>query len=94
MIAYFPVEKVSIAGEASEYTRPTDNGSQYTSGFCPKCGSTVYGKTARIPGILGLTVGTIDDAAPQARISVYEQSRHDWIDIPEGVARHPRGTDS
>lgn len=94
-IAYYPVESVAISGEATEFTRPTDEGNSFTSGFCPQCGSTVYARASKYPGIAGVTVGAFADPHfPQPARSVYEQSRLEWISLPEGMLRHPRGRDS
>ncbi|KPL67860.1 aldehyde-activating protein [Erythrobacter sp. SG61-1L] len=93
--AYFPQESVSISGEAREFTRPTDEGNIFTTGFCPQCGSTLYARPSKYPGILGVTVGTFADPEfPRPARSVYEQSKHDWIGLPEDMPRHPRGRDS
>ncbi|MBB5732791.1 hypothetical protein FHS61_001800 [Altererythrobacter atlanticus] len=95
IMAYFPEESFSIAGEAREFTRLTDQGNQFTNGFCPDCGSTLYGRASKYPGIIGITVGTIcDPAFPRPHRSVYEQSRHHWIALPEDMPRHMRGRDS
>ena len=40
-MAYYPDDAVSIGGEAREYSRPTDSGKTYTTGFCSTCGSTL-----------------------------------------------------
>jgi hypothetical protein len=94
-IAYYPAENVAIAGEAREFSRSTDNGNTFTTGFCPVCGSTVYARASRLPKIVGVTVGTIADPAfPRPVRSVYEQSRHAWIELPAEMAHHPRGRDS
>ncbi|MBS1239476.1 MAG: glutathione-dependent formaldehyde-activating enzyme [Proteobacteria bacterium] len=94
-IAYFPKDKVAIAGEAKEYTRETDSGSSFTTGFCPTCGSTVYAFPARMPNIVGVTVGAFaDNAFPPPQFSVFEQSSHGWVTVPPSVQRHPRGRDS
>lgn len=94
-IAYYPREAVSIRGEAREFARGTDSGSTFTTGFCPQCGSTVYAKPGRMPEIVGITVGTLADPAfPQPVRSVYEQSRHHWIALPDTMTHHPRGRDS
>jgi hypothetical protein len=93
-MAYFAVGVVALSGEAREYSRPTDSGNTYTTGFCPTCGSTLYGKASRFPDIVGVTVGAIGDPAlpPPAR-SVYEQSRHHWVAMPEATAGFVRGRD-
>jgi hypothetical protein len=91
-MAYFPREAVAVSGEAREYARPTDSGNSYTTGFCPACGSTLYGKASAFPEIVGVTVGTFDDRALPAPVrSVYEQSRHSWVAMPEATLRFVRG---
>jgi hypothetical protein len=94
-IAYFPQETVTVSGSPREFTRPTDAGNSFTTGFCPECGSTVYAKASRMPEITGVPVGALADPSfPMPIRSVYEQSRHTWVALPKGVRRHPRGRDS
>jgi len=94
-IAYYPGEAVALVGEAREFTRPTDAGNTFTSGFCPRCGSTVYARASRLPEITGITVGTIADPAfPRPLRSVYEQSRHHWLTLPDDMGHHPQGRNS
>ncbi|MFC3097578.1 GFA family protein [Alteraurantiacibacter palmitatis] len=95
VIAYFPDEAVSLHGKAQEYTRPTDAGNTFTSGFCATCGSTLYARASKYPGITGITVGTLADPGfPMPNRSVFEISRHAWVILPEAMPRHPRGRDS
>lgn len=94
-IAYFPVGAVAVSGEAREFTRQTDSGHAFTTGFCPTCGSTVYARPGRSPEIVGVTVGTIADPAfPPPLRSVYEQSRHTWVAPPPEAQGFARGRDS
>lgn len=94
-VAYYPASDVAISGDAREFTRPTDEGNTFTNGFCPSCGSTVYARASKYPGVLGVTVGTLADPSfPMPSRSVFEQSRHEWIDMPPSVPRHPRGRNS
>ena len=93
-MAYYPRDTVAVAGEAREYARRTDSGNIYTTGFCPDCGSTLYGKASRFPDIVGVTVGTIADPAfPPPVRSVYEQSRHHWLAMPETTDGFVQGRD-
>lgn len=95
IIAYFPTETVTISGQAREFTRPTDEGNSFTGGFCPQCGSTVYARASKYPAILGVPVGAFADPDfPVPARSVYEQTRHDWVHLPDGMPRHPRGRES
>jgi hypothetical protein len=94
-IAYYPSDQVTVSGEAGEFSRATDSGNTFTTGFCRTCGSTVYARASRIPDVIGITVGTIADPLfPQPARSVYEQSKHHWIELPGEMARHARGRDS
>ena len=94
-IAYYPREAVTISGAPREFTRPTDAGNSFTTGFCPDCGSSVYARASRMPEITGVPVGSFADPAFAAPIrSVYEQSRHDWVPQFDGMTQHPRGRDS
>jgi hypothetical protein len=94
-IAYFPQEAVTVSGNPREFTRQTDAGNSFTTGFCPECGSTVYAKASRMPEITGVPVGAFADPSfPMPARSVYEQSRYFWAVLPEGMTHHPRGRDS
>lgn len=93
-IAYYPAGQVTVSGEAREFSRPTDSGHVFTTGFCPVCGSTVYARPSRMPEIVGVTVGTLADPAfPPPLRSVYEQSRHHWIELPATIGGFSRGRD-
>ena len=94
-MAYYPEDYVAIEGEAHEYSRPTDSGNTFTTGFCPACGSTLYGKASGFPDIVGVTVGTIDEpGALKPLRSVYEQSRHHWIMMPAETQGFAQGRNS
>ena len=42
--------------------------------------------------MLGVAVGAIDDAGFPAPVrSVWEEETRDWVTMPEGVERFPRG---
>jgi hypothetical protein len=93
-IAYYPAEAVAIDGEANEFVRGSDSGNTFATGFCPACGSTVYALPGRMPELIGVTVGTIAEPAFPAPIrSVYEQSRHRWLAMPEAMPGYARGRD-
>ena len=75
-------DAVTFSGSPKEYSRPGDSGNQVHNYFCPNCGSTVYWKADRLPGLVGVAVGAIADpthAAPSR--SLYEQSKHHWVEI-------------
>jgi hypothetical protein len=94
-IAYFPREAVTVSGTPSEYTRVGDSGQTLTRGFCPECGAAVYVKASRMPEITGVPVGAFADPSfAQPIRSVYEQSKHHWVPLPEDMTHHPRGRET
>src|SRR5262245_224853 len=90
--AYYPAASVTIAGEAKEYGRDTPSGSKFRSYFCPTCGSSVYWKTDKHPTSIGVAVGAIADKNfPAPARSVWEQSKHEWVEIAPAGQHFPRG---
>jgi hypothetical protein len=92
VIAYFDATKVALRGESTKYTRETDNGATFTTGFCPHCGSTVWVRADKHPSMIGVPVGAFADPAfPPPIRSVFEASRHGWVQMPDDIPRFRRG---
>ena len=90
--AYYAAGDVALSGAASEYTRPTDSGGSFTSYFCPTCGTSVYWRTSKHPSMVGVAVGAIADPTfRRPDRSVWEQSKHHWVDMTAAPAHFPRG---
>jgi hypothetical protein len=92
VFAYYSAHQLAINGEATRFERPTDGGNVFETFFCPTCGSTVYARAGKHPAQIGVAVGAIADPAFPAPVrSVWEQSRHDWVVMPEEAQHFPRG---
>jgi len=77
-----------VVGASSEYRRTGDSGGAISFHFCPKCGATVYYAIDAYPDLVAVPVGAFADPNfPQPRFSVYEERRHDWVRLPEGIER-------
>jgi hypothetical protein len=93
--AYYVASDVAIVGKAIEFTRRTAEGNIFENHFCPRCGSTVFTRTRKRPDLIGITVGTIADPAfPAPGRSMWEASKHHWVEMPGNIAhfetgRHP-----
>ena len=60
--------------------------------LCPCCGSTVYLNLSKQPALIGVPVGAIADPNfPGPHVSIWEQSMHHWITIPDGPRHFPQG---
>jgi hypothetical protein len=85
--AFYPAEAVTVSGSPKEFSRAAASGGKVNNYFCPDCGSTVYWRASNLPGFIGVAVGTMADPSHPAPIrSVFEQSKHGWVEIRgEGV---------
>jgi hypothetical protein len=78
-LAFFKKDEVAIHGTTASYGVTADSGNTNTRHFCPKCGSRIFGENSARPGVIGVSVGCIEDHdwfAPQA--VVYTKRRPDW----------------
>lgn len=80
--ATFREENVTLSGDPSSFTRLGDEGHWAATSFCPDCGSTVWYRIERRPGMVSIPVGGFADPAfPEPRASVYEDRKHPWVEL-------------
>jgi hypothetical protein len=92
VLAYYRQNQVKVAGEAKSYARISTEGNTVETGFCPVCGATVYLKLGKQPDLIGIAVGAIADPALQGPAwSIWEQSRHHWVAMPQTAQRFEQG---
>jgi len=90
--AYFAESQLSVSGESRTFVRPTDAGHQFTTHFCPTCGTSLYWVSGKNPGLVGVAVGAFADPSfPQPDRSVFEVSMHPWAEIPAAKQHFPKG---
>jgi hypothetical protein len=86
--ARFPRGAVTVSGTATEYVRVGDEGTRCTYRFCPTCGATVYYTLEGLPDAVAIPVGAFADPAfPAPGFSVYDQRKHAWVRMPDGVVK-------
>src|SRR5262249_51275139 len=90
---YFKRTQVRIEGSEKIYTRDVDGTLRKISfHFCPTCGSSVYWQNELRPDSYGIAVGAFADPDfPLPTLSVWEQSKRPWINLPEGIQHFPKG---
>lgn len=83
--AVFPRASVSTEGNATEFIRVGDEGTQARFFFCPVCGATVW----YLPPdneVIAVPVGVFRDPSfPPPAVSVYEERMHAWVGLPSGI---------
>ena len=61
---FFKEDDVKIVkGTPKRFQHPADSGNTMTKMFCDNCGSQVFGTTSGRPGVMGVRVGSMDDAS-------------------------------
>ena len=85
--ARFPREAVEISGESRAYVRVSDEGNEVSFHFCPVCGATVhYAVAGYDEDRIAIPVGAFADPGfPMPTVSVYEERKHAWVGLPEGI---------
>ena len=91
--AFYPAEVAISSGTTKQFTRDTASGAKVHTYFCPNCGSTVYWKADNLPGFVGVAIGALADPHyPPPVKSIFEQSKHDWVEINGAVERFPQSS--
>ena len=89
--AYFPHDQVKIEGHSKHFGRATDLGGTFDQFFCPECGTTVFMRGAKNPDVTGIPIGLFDEPHSMQPIrSVWEETRHIWVEIPTAVQHFSR----
>ncbi len=80
-----------LAGEPRWY-RSSDHARR---GFCPTCGTPLFFVSTRYPGVIDVTVGSLDrPERVQPDRHVYEPDRIPWVIMTDGLPRHREGSHS
>jgi hypothetical protein len=87
-----PKSAVRVSGEP-RYHRVVGNGGKAVErGFCPNCGSQVTAKLERMPDVLGLQAGSLDDPARfKPAIDLFTESAQPWDHMQSDTQKMPQG---
>ncbi len=80
-------EELTIeSGVTKSYQHQADSGNTMTKKFCPECGSQIFSVGTGSPGMVGIKVGSIDDASGiKPQITVYAARALPFSHIDEGT---------
>ena len=68
-----------VSGEPNWYAKKADSGNLMRRGFCPSCGSPLFGKSEPIPEMIILQAASLDDpSAYKPSRDIYVASAHPW----------------
>jgi hypothetical protein len=89
MQAGFRADQVQVVGRYVDYARTSDERDRkvHVFHFCPDCGGTVYSTEPDEADLVVVMVGAFADPAfPPPTESSYGTRRHQWFDLPAGIA--------
>jgi hypothetical protein len=74
-----PAPALKITGNVKYHDIKADSGSMVSRGFCPECGSRLFGKTSGMPQLAIVMAGSLDDPKQfQPGMDVYTSSAQPW----------------
>jgi len=78
-IVAVPDAAVKVTGTTATFSKPGASGQIVERTFCPKCGSTLFGRPEVMAGMTMLRAGTLDDPSQIApSMSVYTSRARAW----------------
>lgn len=64
-------------------------------GFCERCGASLFFESERFPGLIDVTVVTLENAGDLApTMHIYAQSRQPWMSVADGLPCHAGDSNS
>ena len=82
-----------LLGETVAYSYAADSGNTINKMFCPKCGTPVYWTGAKFPGLVILSISSLDDANVISPVrEIFTDSAVSWCRIQEGIESFPRSS--
>ncbi|RDS83359.1 GFA family protein [Dyella psychrodurans] len=84
--ARFRRDGLELSGQSTRYVQISDEGNKTNFEFCPNCGATVYYTSEGSEEMVAIPVGVFAEPAfPAPIISIYEERKHGWVVMPEGI---------
>lgn len=86
-----PRDAVKITGEVKYYDVQTDSGNTFSRGFCPTCGSSLFGKPSGMPHLVVIAAGSLDDPSwYRPTMDIYTSSAQPWDYMKPDLAKFPK----
>jgi hypothetical protein len=87
-----PKEAVRLRGEPRYHKIVGSGGKCVERGFCSNCGSQVVLKMERMPDVLGLQAGSLDDPVRyKPAMDIFTTSAQPWDHMAPDTQKLPRG---
>ncbi|MDO9046734.1 MAG: GFA family protein [Methylobacter sp.] len=88
---FVPESSVTITGEVKYFDKNGDSGHLVRRGFCPSCGSQVFGKPEIVAGVLGVRAGSLDNPELyHPTMDIYTASAQSWDFMNPDLPKFPQ----
>jgi hypothetical protein len=88
---FVPRTAITITGEVKYYDVTGDSGHTLSRGFCPICGSRLFGKPAVLPDVMGILAGSLDDPSwHKPGMDIYTASAQPWDSLNPELPKFPK----
>ena len=90
--ALVPTSAVSFtAGKPKAYKDTAENGNTLYRHFCGDCGSPIYSQREKMPELMVIKVGTLDDTSGmKLTTNIWTRSARPWMHIDPAAVNHPQ----
>lgn len=86
-----PAAALKISGQVKYYDVKGDSGSTVSRGFCPECGSRMFGKSNGMPELTVIMASSLDDPkAYEPAMDIYTDSAQPWDVMNPALAKFPK----
>ena len=90
-VFFVPRHAVKITGEVKYYDSIGESGNLVSRGFCPTCGSRLFGKPAVLPEAISIMAGSLDDpSSHRPAMDIYTASAQPWDYLNPELPKFPK----
>jgi hypothetical protein len=82
-----------VKGQVKGYTTKADSGLDITREFCPKCGSPLFTRGEKCPGLVFIKAGSLDrPELVKPSLQVWTERAVPWAYIDTNLPSYPKGS--
>jgi hypothetical protein len=87
-----PSDAVKINGEVKYFDVTGGSGNPMSRGFCPNCGSRLFGRTAAAASMIGIMAGSLDHPDwYRPAMDIYTSRAQPWDYMDPALPKFPQG---
>ena len=86
-----PAPALKITGNVKYHDSKADSGNTLSRGFCPECGSRLFGKTSAMTDLAMITAASLDDPSQyNPQMDIYISSAQPWDHMNPALPKFPK----